>query len=202
MAINVAGRIRRRRLRRNLASGAAVPDVPATRDHRPQTGAGGRRERRRRSTRLRRQRRHPGRQGLRSGDRTSRIARTGGAEAGFDPLTAETQAWDHKAYYPGAHQLCLRLAGDRQTGRLAGRPSARRRPRSLNASTENLPALLRQVVSGETKLPPDRPILEPAWLDQARSMLNRWPAEHGRYLSRFSQMSARSPSIAPSAATT
>ena len=41
-------------------------------------------------------------------------------QAGFDPLTAETQAWDHKAYYPGAHQLCLRLTGDRQTGRLLG----------------------------------------------------------------------------------
>ena len=49
----------------------------------PQTGAGGRRERRRRSTRLRRQRRHPGRQGLRSGDRTSRSARTGGATSGL-----------------------------------------------------------------------------------------------------------------------
>ena len=27
---------------------------------------------------------------------------------------------DHKAYYPGAHQLHLRLTGDRQTGRLLG----------------------------------------------------------------------------------
>jgi NADPH-dependent 2,4-dienoyl-CoA reductase/sulfur reductase-like enzyme len=53
------------------------------------------------------------------------IARTGlrddeAVSAGFDPLTAETSAWDHKAYYPGAHRLCLRITGDRTTGRLLG----------------------------------------------------------------------------------
>jgi hypothetical protein len=32
---------------------------------------------------------------------------------------ASTQ-YDHKAYYPGAHQLHLRLTGDRHTGRLLG----------------------------------------------------------------------------------
>jgi Pyridine nucleotide-disulphide oxidoreductase, dimerisation domain len=28
--------------------------------------------------------------------------------------------FDHKAYYPGAHQLHLRITGDRQSGRLLG----------------------------------------------------------------------------------
>ena len=53
------------------------------------------------------------------------VARTGlnDAEArgaGFDPLTVETTAWDHKAYYPGAHELRLRVTGDRASGRLLG----------------------------------------------------------------------------------
>jgi NADPH-dependent 2,4-dienoyl-CoA reductase/sulfur reductase-like enzyme len=53
------------------------------------------------------------------------IARTGlrhveAKNAGFDPFTTETTAWDHKAYYPGAHELRLRVTGDRETGRLLG----------------------------------------------------------------------------------
>ena len=53
------------------------------------------------------------------------IARTGlredeGRRAGFDPVTVETVASDHKAYCPGAHQLRLRVTGDRISGRLLG----------------------------------------------------------------------------------
>jgi NADPH-dependent 2,4-dienoyl-CoA reductase/sulfur reductase-like enzyme len=53
------------------------------------------------------------------------IARTGlrDAEAriaGFDPVTTETETWDHKAYYPGAQKLRIRVTGDRRTGRLLG----------------------------------------------------------------------------------
>jgi NADPH-dependent 2,4-dienoyl-CoA reductase/sulfur reductase-like enzyme len=52
-------------------------------------------------------------------------ARTGlrdheAAPAGFDPVTIETQADDHKAYYPGSHRITLRVTGDRATGRLLG----------------------------------------------------------------------------------
>jgi NADPH-dependent 2,4-dienoyl-CoA reductase/sulfur reductase-like enzyme len=53
------------------------------------------------------------------------VARTGlrdpdAAAAGFDPVTVGSVEFDHKAYYPGAHQLHLRLTGDRTTGRLLG----------------------------------------------------------------------------------
>lgn len=41
-------------------------------------------------------------------------------EAGFDPLTAEIEAWDHKVYYPGAHKMRIRLTGDRSTRRILG----------------------------------------------------------------------------------
>jgi NADPH-dependent 2,4-dienoyl-CoA reductase/sulfur reductase-like enzyme len=54
------------------------------------------------------------------------IARTGlrddeaRATGLYDPVTIETTAWDHKKYYPGAHELTIRLTGDRVTRRLLG----------------------------------------------------------------------------------
>jgi NADPH-dependent 2,4-dienoyl-CoA reductase/sulfur reductase-like enzyme len=53
------------------------------------------------------------------------VARTGlrdhEAEAGgYDPLTVEAEADDHKAYYPGSHRIVMRYTGDRHTGRLLG----------------------------------------------------------------------------------
>ena len=52
-------------------------------------------------------------------------ARTGFRDAeaeatGFDPLTVGSRAFDHKAYYPNAHELDIRITGDRLTGRLLG----------------------------------------------------------------------------------
>jgi NADPH-dependent 2,4-dienoyl-CoA reductase/sulfur reductase-like enzyme len=52
-------------------------------------------------------------------------ARTGlrdheAAAAGFDPFTVESQADDHKAYYPGSHPIAMRVTGDRVTGQLLG----------------------------------------------------------------------------------
>ena len=41
-------------------------------------------------------------------------------EARFDPLTDEFEAWDHKAYYPGAKKMIIRITGDRATRRLLG----------------------------------------------------------------------------------
>jgi NADPH-dependent 2,4-dienoyl-CoA reductase/sulfur reductase-like enzyme len=53
------------------------------------------------------------------------VARTGlrdqeAQAAGFDPVTVASVEFDHKAYYPGAHRLRLRITGDRRTGRLLG----------------------------------------------------------------------------------
>ncbi|MFF5085492.1 FAD-dependent oxidoreductase [Actinoplanes sp. NPDC000266] len=41
-------------------------------------------------------------------------------QAGYQPLTVETVADDHKAYYPGATPIRIRITGDRVTGRLLG----------------------------------------------------------------------------------
>jgi NADPH-dependent 2,4-dienoyl-CoA reductase/sulfur reductase-like enzyme len=53
------------------------------------------------------------------------VARTGllhseAAAAGFDPVTVEFETWDHKAYYPGAEKLYIRLTGDRAGKELLG----------------------------------------------------------------------------------
>jgi len=41
-------------------------------------------------------------------------------EAGLDPLTDQFEAWDHKAYYPGAEKMIIRITGARATQRLLG----------------------------------------------------------------------------------
>jgi len=40
--------------------------------------------------------------------------------AGYEPISVESEADDHKAYYPGSHRIRMRLTGDRATGRLLG----------------------------------------------------------------------------------
>jgi NADPH-dependent 2,4-dienoyl-CoA reductase/sulfur reductase-like enzyme len=40
--------------------------------------------------------------------------------AGFDPLTVQAEADDHKAYYPGSHRITMRVTGDGRTGQLLG----------------------------------------------------------------------------------
>jgi NADPH-dependent 2,4-dienoyl-CoA reductase/sulfur reductase-like enzyme len=52
-------------------------------------------------------------------------ARTGlrdheAAAAGYDPVTVQAEADDHKAYYPGSHRITMRFTGDRPTGQLLG----------------------------------------------------------------------------------
>jgi NADPH-dependent 2,4-dienoyl-CoA reductase/sulfur reductase-like enzyme len=41
-------------------------------------------------------------------------------QAGFDPVTVESEADDHKAYYPGARSIRIRVTADSDTGRLLG----------------------------------------------------------------------------------
>ena len=40
--------------------------------------------------------------------------------AGYGPVTVQSEADDHKAYYPGSHRISMRFTGDRVTGRLLG----------------------------------------------------------------------------------
>jgi NADPH-dependent 2,4-dienoyl-CoA reductase/sulfur reductase-like enzyme len=52
-------------------------------------------------------------------------ARTGlreseAAAAGYDPVTIQAEADDHKAYYPASHRIRMRITADRRTGQLLG----------------------------------------------------------------------------------
>ena len=78
--------------------------VPAARDDRTQAGPDRRRERARRRPRVRRQPRHAGRQDLRPVAARTGLRDHEAKAAGFDPLTVESEADDHKAYYPGSHR--------------------------------------------------------------------------------------------------
>jgi NADPH-dependent 2,4-dienoyl-CoA reductase/sulfur reductase-like enzyme len=40
--------------------------------------------------------------------------------AGYSPVTVQSEADDHKAYYPGSHRITMRFTGDRGTGQLLG----------------------------------------------------------------------------------
>ena len=40
--------------------------------------------------------------------------------AGFEPVTIQSEADDHKAYYPGSHRITMRVTGDSRTGQLLG----------------------------------------------------------------------------------
>jgi NADPH-dependent 2,4-dienoyl-CoA reductase/sulfur reductase-like enzyme len=60
------------------------------------------------------------------------VARSGlrdreAGDAGFQPVATETDCWDHKVYYPGAHSMKIRVTGDRRTGRLLGAQVLRHR---------------------------------------------------------------------------
>ena len=72
-------------------------------------------------------------------------ARTGlrdheAAAAGYDPVTVQSEADDHKAYYPGSHRITMRFTGDRATGGCSGYScSATGTPRSPSASTSPPP---------------------------------------------------------------
>jgi NADPH-dependent 2,4-dienoyl-CoA reductase/sulfur reductase-like enzyme len=53
------------------------------------------------------------------------VARTGLNEkearnAGFQPVTADSETWDHKVYYPVAQRLHIRVTADRQTRKILG----------------------------------------------------------------------------------
>ncbi len=52
-------------------------------------------------------------------------ARTGlsdreAGEAGLSAVTVQTEAWDHKVYYPGANKLYIRITGEPHSGQLLG----------------------------------------------------------------------------------
>ena len=53
------------------------------------------------------------------------VARTGlneneALKAGFQPVSADFETWDHKVYYPPAEKLYIRVIADQKTGKIVG----------------------------------------------------------------------------------
>jgi NADPH-dependent 2,4-dienoyl-CoA reductase/sulfur reductase-like enzyme len=53
-------------------------------------------------------------------------------EAGLDPLTNHFETFDHKAYYPHAHPIHIRITGEKKTGRLLGAQIVGRRESEIS----------------------------------------------------------------------
>nr|WP_240760904.1 hypothetical protein [Mycolicibacterium sp. CR10] len=112
--------------------------------HRPQARPRRRRERFGRFRALRRQPRHPGGQGLRPSGRPNRIARPRGAGSRprVDPGHTSATPDDHKAYYPGATPIHIRITGDGHTGRLLGAQQVGHRSAEVSKRVDTYAAAL------------------------------------------------------------
>ena len=79
------------------------------------------------------------------------VARTGlrdheAVAAGFDPLTVESEADDHKAYYPGSHRIAMRFTGDATpAGCSASSSSGTGTPRWPSESTSRATAIFHEM---------------------------------------------------------
>jgi NADPH-dependent 2,4-dienoyl-CoA reductase/sulfur reductase-like enzyme len=74
-------------------------------------------------------------------------ARTGlrdreASAAGYLPMTTQFEGWDHKAYYPGAYTMFIRITGDRGTGRLLGAQIVGHRLSEVSKRIDILAAML------------------------------------------------------------
>jgi NADPH-dependent 2,4-dienoyl-CoA reductase/sulfur reductase-like enzyme len=103
-------------------------------------------------------------------------------EAGFDPLTVEVEAWDHKVYYPGAHTLHVRITGDRGTGRLLGAQIVGHRAAEVSKRVDVFAAALfnRMAVAGlsDVDLSYTPPLSSP-W-DAVQMAAQGWVTEQSR----------------------
>jgi NADPH-dependent 2,4-dienoyl-CoA reductase/sulfur reductase-like enzyme len=69
---------------------------------------------------VRGQPRHASRESVRLGHRAERVPRRGRAAPRLRTSNGRNEGLGHKAYYPGATEMRLRVTGDRRTGRLLG----------------------------------------------------------------------------------
>ncbi|MGQ9687128.1 MAG: FAD-dependent oxidoreductase [Thiobacillaceae bacterium] len=97
-------------------------------------------------------------------------------EVGFDPLTVQVEAWDHKAYYPGARALHLRVTGDRRTGRLLGAQIVGHRTAEVSKRVDVFAVALFNGMNMETMMGVDlsyTPPLSTPW-DAVQMALQAW----------------------------
>lgn len=117
------------------------------------------------------------------------IARTGisdseARKAGFHPLTVQTEAHDHKAYYPGAVPLQLRVTGDHTTGRLLGAQIVGAKQAEISKRLDVLAAALFQELTVEELNDLDlsyTPPFSSPW-DPIQIAAQAWTRAQGRHM--------------------
>ena len=114
-------------------------------------------------------------------------ARTGirdreAASAGFRAATTQSSPDDHKAYYPTAHPIAIRVTGDRDTGRLLGAQLVGRRGTEVSKRIDTFATAIFNGMSvdgvSELDLSYTPPLGSP-W-DAVQVAAQRWAASHPR----------------------
>jgi NADPH-dependent 2,4-dienoyl-CoA reductase/sulfur reductase-like enzyme len=114
-------------------------------------------------------------------------ARTGLREheaiaAGFAPVTSESSPDDHKAYYPGAHPIAIRVTGDERTGRLLGAQLVGWRGTEVSKRVDTYAAALFHEMTVDALSELDlsyTPPLGSPW-DAVQMASQTWMREHGQ----------------------
>lgn len=103
-----------------------------------------------------------------------------GADRGWAPVTTASSPDDHKAYYPGATPIAIRITGDRATGRLLGAQLVGRRTAEVAKRVDTYATALFHAMSVEGVSELDlsyTPPLGSPW-DAVQIATQAWVREH------------------------
>jgi NADPH-dependent 2,4-dienoyl-CoA reductase/sulfur reductase-like enzyme len=103
-----------------------------------------------------------------------------GADRGWSPVTTASSPDDHKAYYPGATPIAIRITGDTGTGRLLGAQLVGRRTAEVAKRVDTYAAALFHAMSVEAVSELDlsyTPPLGSPW-DAVQVATQAWVHEH------------------------
>ena len=103
-----------------------------------------------------------------------------GADRGWSPVTTASSPDDHKAYYPGATPIAIRVTGDKDTGRLLGAQLVGRRSAEVAKRVDTYAAALFHSMSVDAVSELDlsyTPPLGSPW-DAVQIATQAWVREH------------------------
>ena len=123
--------------------------------------------------------RHPGREGLRSAAARTGLTVNEASAFGLTAVAVDTVVPDHKRYYPGAHDVHIRIVGDRRSGKLLGAQMVGHWQAEVAKRIDILATALHMAVSVRELLDLDlsyTPPLSAPW-DPVQAAADRWLGE-------------------------